>query len=559
MNLDLRQVPSHAADVLVIGGGVAGLAAALAACRAGASRVLVLCKGEATDSNTYHAQGGVAVVLRPDDSPESHAADTLRAGAGLCDEAAVRKLVTEGPEAVRELIALGAHFDHGPGDAPAVRSGSLWEIDPEDFHFTREGGHSARRVIHAHGDATGAEIARTLVQAVRAEPRIVFLEHHFVVDLLHRDDDCFGALAVDARHGHAPVKFLASATILATGGLGSLWRETTNPPGATGDGVALALRAGAALANMEFMQFHPTVLYLAGAARMLISEAVRGEGAYLLNTRGERFMQRYHEKAELAPRDVVSTAIAQEIEETRGSFVTLDLRHLDPALVRSRFPHIAATCADFGLEITRDLIPVRPAAHYAMGGVKTDLAGRTNVRRLFACGEVASTGVHGANRLASNSLLEGLVFGRTAGRAAAELAASGMPGASEDSLANAPRLPEADEEARQVRIDLHDVQQSLQATMWRRVGLFRDGEGLTRAIEDLRRWRTLLARTSPATLPSWELRNMLTVAETIARGALLRQESRGAHRRYDFPGRDDEHWRREIVQSLTDLERDSED
>src|SRR5437773_4154669 len=380
-------------DFLIIGGGVAGLRAAIGL--AGAGRVLVLTKADRTESNTGYAQGGIAAAIGPDDSPELHAADTIRAGDGLCDDAAVRVLVEDGPRGARELVDWGAQFDRGADGAIALG---------------REAAHSVRRVLHA-GDATGREIGRVLWERFVSLPTVQAIDHARVTEIIVEGGRARGAVYVDATGEHREVR--AQATLLATGGAGQVFRETTNPAVATGDGIALAFHAGARVADLEFVQFHPTALNRAGAPRFLISEALRGEGAQLVNVRREPFMTRYHRDGDLAPRDIVARSIVRESEQTGGP-VFLTLAHLDPEYVTRRFPTIAAMCAQVGLDLARDPIPVGPAAHYIMGGVDTDEWARTSLAGLFAAGEVACTGVHGANRLASNSLLEGLVFGARA-------------------------------------------------------------------------------------------------------------------------------------------------
>src|SRR5581483_11562494 len=389
-------------DFLVIGAGIAGLRAAIELAPAG--RVLVLAKGEWTESATQYAQGGIAVALSDEDEISLHLHDTLAAGDGLCNEAAARVLVEEGPERIQELIAWGAEFD---------RSGTKRTC-------AREGAHSRSRVLHAHGDSTGREIGRALYARAAALPQITFSEFEFTAELWADSGRVCGAELINRDGSRSRVR--ARAVLLATGGLGQVYRETTNPTVATGDGVAMAFHAGAEITDMEFVQFHPTALYLKGAPRFLLSEALRGEGAYLRNAALERFMPKYHEMAELAPRDVVSRAIANELAASKDpdAVVYLDMTHLNGERLRKRFPRIYSTCMQYNLDIAAEMVPVRPAAHYAMGGVRTDLEGRTGLAGLYAAGEVAGTGVHGANRLASNSLLEGLVFGARAGAAMRE-------------------------------------------------------------------------------------------------------------------------------------------
>jgi L-aspartate oxidase len=476
-------------DFLVIGAGVAGLRAAIELAEAG--QVLVVAKDSLRESSSEYAQGGVAVALSDDDEVELHERDTLNAGDGLCDGAAVRTLVEEGPAAIQQLIDWGAEFD---------REGTK-------LAFTREGAHSRNRVLHAHGDSTGREIARTLYRKAASLPNVTFRSYAAATDLLLADGVC-GASFHDART-KSDVAICARAVLLATGGLGSVFLNTTNPAVATGDGVAMAYRAGAEIGDIEFVQFHPTALHVEGAPRFLISEAMRGEGAYLRNADGERFMERYHPLKELAPRDVVARAIVAEIDRTGAGHVYLDLTHREPGFVRGRFPRIYETCLRYGVDFERQPAPVAPAAHYAMGGVRTDLDGRTTIPRLFAAGEVASTGVHGANRLASNSLLEGVVFGARAGRAMrVSAAALGTVPAPEPEGGSAGSAEQT------------------QRVAWEKCGIVRDGKGLREACE----W---LARRPPA--EGSEARNMREVALLIARCALAREESRGAHFRTDYP------------------------
>jgi len=518
IELDLRRVPSLSPDVVIIGSGIAALSAALAASED--ASVLIVTKSEIKESNTYYAQGGVAVVLDPADNPEGHLRDTLVAGAGLCDEQAVRKLVTEGPARVKELIEWGTPFDRENGH----------------IAFTLEGGHSHHRVIHADGDATGRAIENSLIQKVRPLPNVSILENHYAVDLLHKDGVCYGVIVLDVKSGKF-LKIEAKATVLATGGLGQIYRETTNPDVATGDGMAMAFRAGAVLQDMEFVQFHPTTLYLAGAKRHLITEAVRGEGAHLVNGKGERFMLGQHERAELAPRDIVARAIHKEMAKSGATNVFLAMTHLDPELIRTRFPNLVGMLGQYRLDPTKDRIPVRPACHYMMGGVLTDLATTTNVHRLLAGGEVSSVGVHGANRLASNSLLDGLVFGHETGLQALRLAAGSQPTFPEKRVR--PVLPRDN-----LPLDVDDVRNSLRSLMSRSAGLVRDGETMSSALQMLDFWQKYVYAEEFTSVAGLEMQNMLACAQLILRSALRREESRGAHFRNDFPGSDDQQWKR---------------
>ena len=482
-------------DFLVIGAGVAGMRAAIELAAAG--QVLVVAKDSLRESSSEYAQGGIAVALSDDDEVELHEQDTLAAGDGLCDHAAVHALVEGGPAAIQQLIDWGAAFDR--------EGGSL--------AFTREGAHSRNRILHAHGDSTGREIARTLYRQAASLPNVTFRSYAATIDLLLDDGVC-GALLWDG-NSQSLHAVHARAVLLATGGLGSVFSNTTNPDVATGDGVAMAYRAGAEISDLEFVQFHPTALHVDGAPRFLVSEALRGEGARLLNARGERFMERYHPLAELAPRDVVSRAIVTEMERTGATSVALDLSHREPGFVRARFPRIYETCLRYGVDLERQPAPVAPAAHYAMGGVRTDLDGRTDLRRLYAAGEAACTGVHGANRLASNSLLEGVVFGARAGLAMLEWA-----GAQRTEQGIAPESRDSAATAAEIR-----------ALAWERCGIVRDAERLQAAIrrlEDAERPGGLAPQSAEAA-------NMRQVVLLIARSALAREESRGAHFRRDYP------------------------
>jgi L-aspartate oxidase len=510
-------------DYLVMGAGVAGLRAAIEL--AERANVLVVTKESLSESNTHYAQGGIAVALEQDDVPV-HLEDTLGAGDGLVSQAAAELLVAEGPIRVNELIEWGAHFDR-------ERTGELMR--------TREGAHSHPRILHANGDATGAEISRSLVAAAMTHPRIQFAEWTTVARLLVKDHRVVGAELYD-RENHL-YRVHALAVLIAAGGAGQVYSDTTNPAVATGDGIAIAAEVGAELADMEFYQFHPTALSLPGVPRFLMSEALRGEGAYLLNDRGERFMVAQHRQAELAPRDIVARAIAREgmgatAAETR--LVYLDLRHLTHVDLHKRFPGISAFLAQHGIDIAKDLIPVRPAAHYLMGGIRTDLDGRTKVAGLYAAGEAACTGVHGANRLASNSLLEGLVFGARAAKAMLE-DCEGVGELENESAQNEQplALSAADEAV------LEDWITKLGKLMWHYAGLLRDEEnlreGLT-AVDEYTRAIDAIVDAGKGSRRVSEARAMGVVAKAILLSALARTESRGAHYRNDFPARNDENF-----------------
>ncbi|MFD5398671.1 L-aspartate oxidase [Streptomyces sp. NPDC127097] len=555
---------SIAADVVVVGSGVAGLTAALR-CAAAGRRTVVVTKARLDDGSTRWAQGGIAAALGDGDTPEQHLADTLVAGAGLCDENAVRTLVTEGPDAVHRLIGTGARFDTAPGS--------------DEIALTREGGHHRRRIAHAGGDATGAEISRALVEAVRtAGLRII--ENALVLDLL---TDAEGRTAGVTLHvmgegQHDGVGAVhAPAVVLATGGMGQVFSATTNPAVSTGDGVALALRAGAEVSDLEFVQFHPTVLYLGPEAegqQPLISEAVRGEGAHLVDADGTRFMVGRHELAELAPRDIVAKEIMRRAHEQGVEHMYLDGRHFGAQMWETRFPTILAACRSHGLDPVTEPIPVAPAAHYASGGVRTDLRGRTTVPGLYACGEVACTGVHGANRLASNSLLEGLVFAERiaadiAATPAPQPAASGAPGAPADGARTAPQTAPS---APRTTLPLlaPETRTAVQRIMAAGAGVLRSAESLARAaaeLDRLQREATVVGgpsgRGEPAGaaatgsaagradrkapepgVDAWEATNLLCVARVLVAAAQRRAETRGCHWREDHPDRDDVSWRR---------------
>ncbi len=545
-----RQLPHIFTDILVLGGGAAGLRAAMESARYG--RVILLTKDRPLESNTYYAQGGLAAVVDPDDSVDRHIADTLATGGGLSDEPVVRRCLTAVPEHIRQLRDWGMRFDAND-DGSALRLG-------------REGGHSAARIVHANGDATGRALEEFLLARARATEPLKIFDECFALDLLTDPPaggpgaTCVGVLTDHPRFGMQILR--ARKTILAAGGAGMLWRETSNPPGATADGIAMAFRAGAGLADLEMMQFHPTTLYVAGSTRSLISEAVRGEGAYLLDRDGVRFMQDYHEMGELAPRDVVSRAILDRMVQTESNKVFLDARHLGAERFAERFPSIDQQCRAFDIDPSVDLIPVHPAAHYMVGGVKVEFNGQTTLPGLLACGEAACTGLHGANRLASNSLTEALVFGQQAGETAGRaLAQNGL-----DESPTTRHIDWTVQRSDRTELDLNDIRNSLRSMMWRNVGILRDGPRLAESIEIIQFWgRYIMDKefSSPAWRhrpvdvlggsaagagrDGWEAQNMLTVAWLVAELALRRTETRGVHFRQDFPDTDPVWARHQVV------------
>lgn len=505
-------------DFIVLGAGVAGLRAALELCHHG--RVLVVAKGVPHESSSLYAQGGVAVALSEEDHANLHYTDTMKAGDQLCRRAATKILVEEGPDRIQELIDWGAQFDKVNGK----------------LAFAKEGAHSRNRVLRAGGDATGMEMVRVLTTCARRHPNIQWMGGHFSLDLLLRDNRCCGAIVLNEPTGELRL-IVASAVLLATGGAGQVYARTTNPASATGDGMAMALRAGAVLEDMEFVQFHPTALYLPSTPPFLLSEAMRGEGGLLRNIKGNLFMKGYHESGELASRDVVARAIWSEMLRTKSRHVYLDVTHLGASFIKKRFPTIYATCLRYDIDITEEWIPTSPSAHYSMGGVKTDLGGRTTVPGLFAAGEVACSGVHGANRLGSNSLLEGLVFGFRSAQSAITFSSR------LSSPASSVQLPaEIHVSTRKSVEDTEKLRNSLRRLMWGKVGLVRNGPSLESAVSQLSRWEDMY-RYPRLSRTDLEVRNLIQVGRCIAEAALWRQNSLGAHYRADFPLRSGQKWR----------------
>lgn len=518
-----KRQPHFFTDVLIIGGGLAGLRAALAVDPR--LRVIVLCKAGLKASNSNDAQGGIATVWDKNDNLADHISDTLVAGGELCDPEVVKHVVSRGPEEIRHIIRIGAEFDKN-------ESGEIL--------LGREGGHGCDRILHSAGDATGRELIRATLKEVQQRGNIRIWETTFALDLLTSDGIVRGAVVYWKKATEKELIW-AKQTILATGSIGQLYRETTNPEVATGDGIAMAYRAGAVIRDMEFMQFHPTVLYIAGGSRSLITEAIRGEGAYLVDKTGYRFMFDYDQRGELAPRDVVSRSIVEQMKKTNYPNVFLDLRHKDADFIYKRFPGITEICRNFGLDIAKDRIPVRPGAHYSMGGVKVDIDGRTSVPNLWAVGEVSSTGLHGANRLASNSLLEALVYGESCGRLAS-IAAGEMPDDYRiETIENPPiSIPDRSRQMMNALIDIADIRNSLKSLMWRTAGVVRNADGLRDALENIESWSHYVLERQFESPEGWELQNMLTTARLLLVNALKREETRGAHNREDFPEADPE-------------------
>ncbi len=511
--LDLPAAGENAqfCDVLIIGCGIAGLSCAIEAANAG-RRVTLLNKGSIAESNTLWAQGGIAAATDPmPESIEAHVQDTLLAGDGLCDEAMVRQIIASGPDAVAFLRQSGCDFDLDEAGNPAIG---------------HEAAHSLPRIIHAGGDATGAEVSRGLLARAQSTPGIELRENTFVIDLLVEEGRCCG-VAVQQSGGQLAVIW-ASETVLASGGAGRLYRESSNPPVATGDGHAMAIRAGAVMQDLEMIQFHPTLLYVAGAPRTLLTEALRGAGAVLRNSAGDRFMERYDERLELAPRDIVARAISAEMRRTGDEAGFLDVTHLDQAMLRERFPGFSALCDKFGIDVARSWVPVRPGPHYMIGGIAADRSARTSIDGLYAIGEVASNGFHGANRLASNSLLEGVVVGRQLG---CEFGAAQARVPVRAGLTGSSALPERE-------LDWSDLRNTFRTQMLRHLGVERTGSGMEVLTQRLIKWIQLMDHTRLTHRKAWEYANMLHLATGMTASALFRRESRGVHFRSDFPNPD---------------------
>ncbi|MGB9682593.1 MAG: L-aspartate oxidase [bacterium] len=516
-------------DVLIIGSGIAGLYTALNI--DSRYKVFVITKGDIKDSNSYNAQGGIAAAIGEDDSPDIHFEDTIRAGDGLCNPEAVRLLVDKAPSIVDDLLRLGVDFDRN---------------EEGKIDLGREGAHSRRRVLHSNGDATGKAIMDVLIRHI-LEKNIPFRDNVMVLNLIIEDNICKGAIVWDRREGIS-YPIYANATVLATGGIGQIYPFTTNPSVACGDGIAIAYNAGAEVSDMEFIQFHPTVLKMPGAPSLLITESIRGEGGILRNKDGKRFILNYHEMGELAPRDVVSRAIIEEIEKTGADCVYLDITHLSRDFILSHFPTIYRECFKYGIDITKDYIPVAPAAHYMMGGIRTNLNGQTSINGLYACGECASTGIHGANRMASNSLLEGLVFGKIMAQEIPDYISKNGDMTTRNEIPILERVPIKDG-------NLSKIRTRLQWLMWNNCGIRRDKDGLIELLSRIEEIKEEIGKLSINDFSDIETKNMITLAQLIGESALERQESRGAHFRRDYPERNDILWRKHIIKKKDGYER----
>jgi len=519
--MDMTKIKIKKVDVLIIGSGVAGLRAGIELSRF--SNILIISKDAITEGSTEYAQGGIAVALSDEDTISIHREDTLYAGDGLCDDKAVEVLVEEGPGRIIELIHWGTQFDR----------------DGSKLSFTREAAHTKNRILHAHGDSTGREIQRSLMSRAKNSPNIEFWDYTFTVDLLIKDGECYGAHVLTGKDKKEEIAIISKVVILATGGNGRIYQRTTNPPVSTGDGIAIAYRAGAEVMDMEFVQFHPTTLHLTKERGFLLYESMRGEGGILRNINHERFMLNYHKMEDMAPRDVVCRAIVAEMRKTRSNHVYLDLTHIKADYLIKRFPKLYKKCLEFNLDLTVEMIPVEPSAHYSMGGVRTDLYGKTSIPRLFACGEVACTGVHGANRLASNSLLEGVVFGARCGLSAAKYV---IDKDLKDISFKSPLKQDANINTE----DTQDAITKLRDSMWNNVGIIRCGKSLNKAKKTLIELSDKIQPTSEDWLDH-EFRNMVTVGMLTVESSIQRTESRGAHYRSDYPDKKDKRWMKHIV------------
>jgi len=521
INFDISNIKKIYTDFLIVGSGIAGIYTSLKLCNK--KEVILLTKSKLKESSTEYAQGGIAVALGDEDSPHLHMEDTLKAGANFCDSKAVEVLVTDGPKCVEELIEWGTKFDKIEGK----------------YKTTLEAAHQKPRILHAQGDATGAEIERSLSEKVIKENNIKIKENIFVLDILAEHNTCYGLLVLD-NNTKEIIAYLAKSTILASGGSGQLFSNTTNPDIATGDGIAMAYRGGVKIADLEFIQFHPSALYHQGSPKFLISEAVRGEGAILKNIEGESFMLSYHPLAELAPRDIVARAITDQMKKTKSNYVYLDATKIKHRFSK-RFPTIYKNCLELNINPEKEYIPVAPAAHYTMGGIKTDIFGQTNIPNLYACGECASTGVHGANRLASNSLLEGLVFGnRIAQKIKENIALSPIK------KLKVPKLSYNAHQEKHIEFSPAGLKKELQKLMWDKLGIIRNSSDLKKARQKISEWKFIF-KLELKTTEEFELANLIILADLVTNSALQREESRGAHYREDFPDRDDVNWKKHIV------------
>lgn len=521
ISFNASKLPSVYTDVLVVGSGIAGLRAAIEASKYG--QALIITKGILSESNTFYAQGGIASHINNQHLVYSHINDTIKNGQGLNDPKMVRKIITNGIINIKEMIEWGIKFDRHGGK----------------YHLAHEGGHQYPRILHAGGDHTGEEVVKSLINKINKIDNIAYKEQVFTIDILtDAHNTCCGVLAYQSGNNNFII-IQARKTIMATGGLGQLYRETTNPEVATGDGIAMAYRAGAVLQDMEFVQFHPTALYIAGAARALISEAVRGAGGILVDKHKKRFMTNYHPQAELAPRDVVSRSIINQMRLSNDTSVYLDVTHLGEKKIKKQFPGLYQLCKKFRIDITHDLIPVRPSAHYMLGGIRTKPDGSTNINNFFAAGECASCNFHGANRLGSNSLLESLVMGTVCGKTAGKKISNKPFGLLK--IKHKTAYSETDS------LDMEDIRNALKSLMTRAVGVEREEKLLTDSLSKIDFWESYVLNKEFREVPAWELQNMLILARLIAQSALKRTESRGTHYRTDFPSQNNKQWKKHII------------